>query len=697
MVVPRRDVSFVAFLASTLLLLTWTAVSVAQEPVTLPVGWQQLPDDEFAAAVRVLYEQDKVDELSGAEHDAVRAEGKSRFLKIDIGNRALTYQTLEILHWLTRFDLPPDVSDRAKTALLARQDDWNDRPYAELKAKVRMMLRLEFNKGSMLNEMRRWVLAGGTKDQVPAADLQFPLVREGFEDLQIINGPFAVEWNGFLTPTKTGEHVFSVSPINVNSKNPGAPTRFSMTVSINRNVVLNSIPDTAIPATPGTPVADWISTSSPVTLEAGQPVEIKVTANADILADRTSMLHAVLFLQGPGERPAVVSPGNLTTSGPGNPGLVATYTWNSEGQPQSLTRTEPNIDAAWTSMPLLLANDVTLGRKGADEMWNYLKHESFLRTCMASRLKHPFLNEPNGTSAGLTSARRDTFNGILLQNPELFDTLTAKKAVEFYQAYRLGAPDSALDVFGAWAGRQADLTCNFTTDSEFDADNRRMLAHMAMLTTLQLPSHAMRLQNEYLQMADGRCSLPVAYILAASYHGRGRLHEWTAYLDDRLSNKSLGGDQRVNWLIARAEAEEIRYLPQELDIELGVHVHSRALDGRGYLDQALQAAQSPTVKTRVAQEIVARLVWGSQFQAAHDLLTQTASSLPSDQQEILTALQTQVSSLMASQQEATKDQAAAAREAYVSTLRKRRDQASARGDTAAVSRYSGLINAASKE
>jgi hypothetical protein len=51
-------------------------------------------------------------------------------------------------------------------------------------------------------------------------------------------------------------------------------------------------------------------------------------------------------------------------------------------------------------------------------------------------------------------------------------------------------------------------------------------------------------------LPDGRCSLPVAYALAASYLGRRRLSDWTAFLDAKLADPALTGDLRVNWLPA---------------------------------------------------------------------------------------------------------------------------------------------------
>jgi hypothetical protein len=664
------------------------------QTVKLPEGWRNLPNDEFAAAVRVLYEQDLVDRLSPADHDAVRAEGHKRFLLVNVGDPSLTYKTLEILHWLTRFNLPQEVVNRTESALVSRHDDWTGRPYAEMKAKIRMMLRLGFNEGVVVNEARRWVLAGGARDQVPAADLQHPLARQCFDDVRIVNGPFSVEWNGFLTPTATGKHVFSISPINVNANNPNAPVRFAMTVSVGGTVVLNSTPATAIVPAPGSPPVGWVSASGPISLTAGQPVALRVTVNADVTAGESSTLHAILSWQAPAGATAVVPPGVLTQTNPGKAGLLATYRWSSSGEAKTLSRVEPNIDASWAAFPMLLSQDLTLASGGADEMWNMQSSQMVLRDCLNSGVTHAFFKEPDGTSSGLTSDRRRAFQALVLQNPALLDTVTLKQAVEFYQSHRFGATETALDVFGTWAGRHADQICQMIPHPEFDQDNRWYAAVMARLTTMQSPNHVQRLRNEYLQAADGRCSLPVAYVLAASSLGQRKLGDWTMFLDNRLADTSLTGDLRVNWLIARAEAEEIRQLPRELDIELAVHTRSRALDGRGYLDQALRAAQSPAVKSRVAREIAARLVWAGEFQPARDLLTQTSQSLPSDQQALLTALRTQIDAWAAAQTQTREDQATASRQAYRATLRRRRDQAAARGDSAAVGRYNALMGAA---
>jgi hypothetical protein len=217
---------------------------------------------------------------------------------------------------------------------------------------------------------------------------------------------------------------------------------------------------------------------------------------------------------------------------------------------------------------------------------------------------------------------------------------------------------------------------------------------MAIFTTQQLPGDAARLQNEYLQLPNGQCALPVAYTLTYSYLGRHKLAQWVAFLDAKLADPTLTGDVRVNWLLARAHAQEhrqsaARHYPFRFPLPA-----SRPLDSRRYLHQALEAAQSPQVKVRVVQEILARLAWSGQYQAAKDLLSQVANSLPAPQKAIVAAWQQQFDGFVAAYGKSLQNRSAEANRAYLATLRARRNKAAGKGDIASASRYDALINAA---
>ncbi|WP_029246822.1 PA14 domain-containing protein [Schlesneria paludicola] len=647
-------------------------------------------------AIRSLREQDAINLLSVDENEAAVQRGKSLFLATDLSGATISYQTLEMLHWLTRFRLSPEEVARTRSTILARNDDWTGQPFEEVWAKCWMLYRLKVDAPPRIAELRRWVSAGGKPDQIPPMELQHDMVRQCFEELHLINGPFSVEWNGFVTASQSGAHVFSISPINVNSSNPDQPIKFAMTISVGGQKKLDSSP-TEESSSGVAGGGAWTSSSSPVQLVAGRPVAFRVTATANVAEVPDSILHAIVSWSRDGGPQVVLPSSSLTLPTTGEPGLAATYSWQADGQPRVLKRVDANIDFAWVHSPIKLAVNTATASKLSDVMWATLTSPAYLQSLLDSQFKmHPFFKEPDDTSCGLSTERRKAFHELLLQTPQLLDTVSVKLAVDFYQAHRAGAPETALDVFGVWAQRHADLMCKFGDGSEFDADTRSQLAGMAMLTTLQLPHHAARLQNEYLQLPDGRCSLPVAYALASSYLGRQKLEEWTAFLDTRLSDSSLVGDTRVNWLIARAYAEEIRYMPQNLDLSWNTYRSTRALDGQVYLEQALKAAKSPATISRATLEIAARLVWGGQTQAAQDLLTKTSKSLPVEEQAKLSVAIAQVIRLTNLRSESALNQSLEAQKAYLSVLKQRRDLAAAKGDTATAQRYEELISKASQ-
>ncbi|MEX2027083.1 MAG: hypothetical protein WEH44_07275, partial [Pirellulaceae bacterium] len=356
------------------------------------------------------------------------------------------------------------------------------------------------------------------------------------------------------------------------------------------------------------------------------------------------------------------------------------------------SRADRSIDFAWTNDLIVIADDTAIADQAADTVWQNVSADEYLQSLETSGSgvqRHPYFREMNGSAASLSSARRQAFLTKLLAHPALLDVLNPREAVTFYQAFRFGAADKALDVFGLWAVRHADHEAVLTVDRPFERDAREMYSSMALCATQQLPEQAARLQSEFLELDDGRCCLPVAYTLAYSYLGRGRLDEWIALLNDKLNANSITGDRRVNWLLARAHAEEIRYERANPYVPHG----SRATDGRVYLDEGLIVAESPAVKARVAKEIAARLVSSMQFSAGREALQQT----PNPQPDVQNALLATVDKLEAAEAARQAKRAVAARQAYASKLRERRERASAAGNTDAVSRYDALIEAADSQ
>jgi hypothetical protein len=528
------------------------------------------------------------------------------------------------------------------------------------------------------------------------------LSRDAFTDVKVINRSFSVQWSGKINPPQSGDYTFFISPINVNVGFRERPFKFAMTVSVaGQNLLTATPPDSSnqqpIAGYQPPPVhpRPWVSQSNPVTLTAGTPATILVTLSVDVprrLPPGT--LHAMLFWQGPGISKSLVPTSSLTLPDGSGPGLQATYSWASHGQPQTMIRTDPMIDFAWTNSAILLSQNTSIANQAADAMWQSGTSADFLSTLAGPPvILHPFLKDVDDASAGLSTDRRGAFCDLLLQNPTLLDALDAKHAVGFYESFRMGTPGKALDVFGAWAGRRPDLLCEISTDRVFDGDNRYSLAAMATMTTQQLPEAAARLQNEYLQLPDGRCALPVAYTLTYSYLGRRKLADWTVFLDAKLADPTLTGDLRVNWLLVRAQAEEHKraqagHYPFHYPFP-----PSFPLDGMQYLNQAVQAAQSPVVKLRAAREVVGRLAWSGQYQAAKDFLSPLANSLPDSQKAVVTAWQQQLDGFLTAQTQYVQNRQATAKQDFFTTLKARRDKAASVGDTASVNRYNALLSA----
>jgi hypothetical protein len=700
---PRFRISLLVLTAAMLGLDTARAQAQTTQPVSLPANWQQMSPIALAAAIRPLFDQDTFKLLSQADQAAVKERGKELFLQIDLTSSSLSYQTIEVLHHLARYELDLAQIDSARTTLSARQDNWAGQPYDAIRAKVVMMMRLEVPDPAIVNEARRWVQAGGTYQQVPQTDLKYDVVRAAFSDVNIISGAFSVQWSGRISAPLSGDYTFFISPINLNAGFIDPPIKkFNMEVAVGGQTILTGEPsDSGHLAFPAyqqgmlPPTAPWTSQSKAVTLTAGTPANLMVTLTVDAigqLPERT--LHAMLYWQGPGMAKSLV-PASALTSASGAPGLRASYSWSSKGQPQNLTRTDPMIDFAWTTPRILLSQNTSIAQQAADTMWENGSSTDFINSLLGPPANlHPFIRDMDDASEGLSTARRQAFFELVLSNPSLLDPVDPKTAVRFYQAFRLGTPERALDVFGAWATRHADLTCQMSNEVVFDGDNRFWLAALAISTTQQLPAHATRLQTEFLQLPDGRCSLPVAYALCYSYLGREKLGAWIQFLETKLADPAIAGDLRVNWLLARAHAQEhtratFNHYPNRWFIPL-----SWPLDGQKYVSQALQAAQTPAVKARVAQEMTGRLAASGQFDAAVSLLQSVAPSLSHDAAATVAALQQRLQGFAADRTKAEQAQPAVSTRAYIDVLQARRAQAASRGDANAVRRYDSIISSA---
>jgi hypothetical protein len=653
------------------------------QPPTLPANWQSLGPADFVNAMAAFYNpvQDKL--VGNFDQNQVQTYAATLMSQVNVANTTLSYQVVDALHWIATPALSADQQQQIRQALLSRTDNWQGQPYSELRGKLRMMRRVTIPTSMRIQEGARWAQAGGQLSAVLPQDIPEAYLYFATVPLQPIFGSFAVHWQGQITAPQSGNYTFSVSPINVNSPDAQNPLQVTATLGLGGNVVLTAN------------AAQWNRSSTPISLTAGQPVALTLDWSAQVgkrIPNRA--LHALLYWSGPGLANSIVPQSALSLPDGSAPGLQATYTWSNNNGAQTLIRTEPNIDVLWTSGPVWLQADPSVQAQAGSLLLQNATAPAFLSqfaTPTNPPQLHPFFIDADATGQLLTSAQRGVFLNLLQTQPSLFNSVDPRRFSQFYGTWRLGNPDAALTVFGAWATANADIACILPNGAPFEQDSRDAYRKLAIYVAQQMPEQLGQLQSQFLGTPDGRCCLPVAYSMAEANLAQNKLPNWRGSLDQLLQSPTLVGDLRVNWLLARALAEEISQATPPLTLES--RVFTRPTDGMAFLTQAAQAAQSGPVKVRVAIETAGRLAATGQLDAATSTLQSLANSVTPDQQAILTTWINQISGVATAQANATSNQNAASQQAYLATLRQRRDQASANGNTDAVNRYNALINA----
>jgi hypothetical protein len=659
-----------------------------QSPAALPGNWQSLGPADFVQAVAPFYDLDAETLFyKTIDDDAVRTQAASLIATINYSQVQVDLPTLNIIHLLATPKLTFMDQTRIKSQLLARNDNWTGQPYSIFHAKWDLMRRVGLGDSRRMQEGTRWAQAGGQLSSVPPQDVPEAYLYFASTPPQVIAGSFSVHWSGQITAPNSGAYTISISPINVNSQDPRNPVQLAMTVNLGGNVILTAN------------ATQWTGASAPISLTSGQPVTLAVDWSAQVgqvMPNRA--LHAVLSWQGPGVNGSVVPQSALMLPDGSAAGLQATYNWTDvAGNAHTLSRTEPNIDVAWTSRPVWLLPDLSAQVQAGAAMLQTVTSSTYVNQYINQtppvemHQLHAVFQDPDATGQILSSAQRNILLSLIQSQPTLVDPVSPNEIATFYGAYRIGNSDACLQTFGTWAGRHANIVCGLAAVSQFDAINRDAYRRMGVYLSLQQPGQAAQLQSQFLQTPDGRCCLPAAYTLAYCYLAANQLPAWISLLNSHLGDSTLTGDLRVNWLLARAQAQEISH-SKGLKY-LGSSVSSRLAEGMPFVTQASGAAQSAGVKLRTALELAARLVSLGQFDAATNTLQPLVSSAPAVQQGLLTTWLNQIAALKVAQASSAANQSPAALQSYLETLRQRRDHAAAQGNTAEVNRYNAIINA----
>lgn len=487
---------------------------------------------------------------------------------------------------------------------------------------------------------------------------------------------FTALWTGTLMPPRTGQYVFSVSPININKKGPpDEVVRHTIKVWVDGQQIIDASPQ------------NWNWQGTPIQLQASQSVSLRVEL-IYYSSDGTygDSPHALLFGEGPGIARHIVPTEVLSPPDGEGRGLRAEYRWMDAGQEYLVVQRDPNIEFAWATCRDVAPRNPELITALTERLWQLATEPAYLASQVAEQPPahaHPYFR--NYTSLQfLSMSQRRQFIHLLLQDPRLLDRADQKQILRLYHSLRFADEKAALDVLGLWMQQHTDSTPEIAQDY-FDA-NMRFYRNVALYLAFRAPNseHYQSLQDKYLETIDGRCCLPVAYSLAYYHFLMGKLDVWLKRIDEKLKDESIVGEKRVNWILARAQAQEIRY-GGSYRFEIP---RVDPLAGTNWLTEAHLVAENDATHVRVYREEIARLAAANSERRAQELLTALVGRIPAAE---LQDWQTKTEAVLKAWGDRQKEDEQVARDMYVDVLIQRKEEAAAQNDQEAVARYDMLL------
>lgn len=576
--------------------------------------------------------------------------------------------------------------------------------FEDLRGRVEVGIAAEVPRSAINELVEKW-LETKSIDELRVTELQFCLEYLLPHDTQ--RKEFSVTWSGQLTPPLSGAYRFSVSPINVNRLGRDS-VKHRIRVSIANDEVLDTTPEPAnSEATPQRvgrrrpqPLAgnQWQPHGKPVELAAGRPVPIEVTLEYSCATpDENNPPSALLFWEGPALEREIIREQFLT--GPdGNGGLKTEYRWTSNGEDRIVLHESPNVEVVWLSPANVAPLNPVLVKRLSDQLFELSTNSNYLDRCRSGQERHCYFENPSG-AATLTCRQRQEFLSQIVSRPVLLDRIERELIARVYRDFRYGAEEPALDLVGQWMQSHADIEPEITLD--FFRINRQPFWELGGLIGGQLPEHWEALQLRYLEMEDGRCVLPVAYALSYgsvakdrtlpqhSERGRQLASAWLDWLDvlkGKLDDGEIAGDERVNWLLARAQAAELgagKSGPESFTMDY-------LIAGADWLQEAELVVESDRVKNRVLLERIARMASLREWEPVQDLLK--SSSSPAEP-----AWSNRIAELQEEARIAAAQQQAASKAAFVGELQRRLERATQMNNQTEIDRYQQLLETATEE
>ena len=643
---------------------------------------------------------------------ALRKEAASLLMREEVAVEA-TYTQIRKLLNLAGKEVSPEQRNALAESLNNRVDVSAIQPFRELKAKISLMQKTAStnNRSSKRKEQSRlvsnWVDSRETLDHLTLYQLTWCCRHLSTFNWQMRS--VGVVWEGSLQAPRSGEYEFSVSPYDINYFQPSEYNRQSMKVQINGQTVVEA------------KLGAWKYVGNSIELAEGTQVPIRVEFEFEIAIDGTTTKGhpfqidrspcAMLSWEGPGIKHSVVPAGSFTQPGGSGSGLQATYRIRyrgagkdpgKEANPKTITLkcVEPNIDHVWVDGRNFICASPEIQQRLCDEIWRRVMDPQYWADCnelalnppeapageqsihTKERRKHQLLRETS-TSAFLTSGQRAEFLTALVNYPDIIQQMSMANAYAVYTQYWFGASDEAIAFLGTWMLLHPNVDSKLSASStEYFQRNRWRFRQITIPTVMQYPEHFQVLLEEYLEMPDGGCCLPAAYSLGYGHLVQDRMSEWIELLDAKLADESLSGDRRVNWLLARAHAEEIRH-SRGTHYELG---HLDIYAGMDWITEAQLTAESNESKTLADKEKISKYTATQSW----DFIDGSTTS-GSPEREKWAAKIAKLKKL-ALKKETEREKRT--RELYWEELRRRESLANARGDSASAERYKNRISLA---
>lgn len=644
------------------------------------------PDDPLADAAR---------------RDALTQRALDFLLSGDLWNRG-EYATIRLLAKTAEPKLTSLTEERkAKLEeLLVGMASEDAASFEQLQARVALLDAAGAHDASAVGAVEKW-LSSRDLSSLGIEQIAWCLA-ESLPDRSEVK-EFTVVWEGMIKAPRSAEYEFSTTPINVNRQGR----------DFVKHTIVASVGDVEALHTPQEPAVsggevekqsprflarlaslEWKSVGSAVALAANQSTPIRIEMHYEASRPTTAVpASAILFWKGPGLERQPVAEKALVGPGGEQGGLRAEYRWSVKGERQTAVEESAIVDGVWLTPSTIAPVSPALIKRLSDRLWSLAASEEYLQRCAAGEAVHIFCSSPQAAET-LSSARRQEFLELLVAQPGLLGKTNDVQLLSLYKGLRFGAEEAAIDLLGTWMQQHADVQPEIVAD--FFEKNRRVYWELGQLLATQQPEMLLRLREDYLMTDDEHCALPVAYTLSYGYLAADRLappsleamedpaaapkmrfEEWSELLAEKADDKELDDSLRINWLLARAHAEEA---------QPDIASREDYLTGSEWLQKAKLLPGNETDYARVFTEEVARLVSMNHEAQVRQILDSLKRDLSAP---AISKMQVESDHAFVVAHARRNQIAANARNAYVAKLRRRRAAAAAQSSD--TSRYDKLL------